>query len=312
MLRYKADRRTLAFVATYYVLTLWLWFAAPRAWYLLAPTLVVLCALSWICAVITHNTVHSPVFKYRLLNKWFQIVLTCAYGFPVSGYVPGHNLSHHRHMQGRADVMRTTKGRFSWNLLNLLFFFAMVGVDVEKANQRFARTMKKQHPRWFQQFVTEALFCWGIKAVLLLVDWRKCLLFIVLPHAFALWGITTVNFLQHDGADHKHQYNHSRNFVGALFNWFTFNNGFHTVHHDVPGLHWSLTPARHWRDVHPHIHPALEQPSLALYVFRTFLFPGERVNYDGSPYVLPEEGPDEDWVPKPDSDALEGNLGAEG
>jgi len=30
-------------------------------------------------------------------------------------------------------------------------------------------------------------------------------------------------------------------------NWFLFNNGLHTVHHDNPGLHWSKTRGRSMR-----------------------------------------------------------------
>ena len=48
----------------------------------------------------------------------------------VSNYVPGHNLSHHRHMQGRRDVMRTTKLRFKWHFLNGALFFAKIGFDM--------------------------------------------------------------------------------------------------------------------------------------------------------------------------------------
>src|SRR5687768_16622113 len=106
MLRYRADVRTLGFLAAYAVLVTGQWLIAPSGpigWLLIALT----CALSWICAVIAHNTVHSPVFRTRALNKAFQVWVSLSYGFPISDYVPGHNLSHHRYMQRREDVMRT-------------------------------------------------------------------------------------------------------------------------------------------------------------------------------------------------------------
>ncbi len=53
------------------------------------------------------------------------------------------------------------------------------------------------------------------------------LVFVMLPHQYAAWGIMGINFVQHDGCDGEHPYNHSRNFKGAVVNWFTFNNGFH-------------------------------------------------------------------------------------
>ena len=105
----------------------------------------------------------------------------------------------------------------------------------------------------------------------------------MLPHQYAAWGIITMNLLQHDGCDENSEYNHSRNFVGKLVNWWTYNNGYHTIHHMEPGLHWSLLPAEHAKRVAPFIHPNLDQPSLLAYLWRTFVWPGKRMTYDGKP-----------------------------
>jgi fatty acid desaturase len=214
-------------------------------------------------------------------------------------------------MQNRLDVMRTTKVDTGWNLLNFLAFFFVVAPGVTIGNYRYLKVMKARLPQWNTQLQVEIAFVWGTKAALLLLDWRKALLFYILPHAFAVWGITTVNYLQHDGADASHPVNHSRNFVGRVFNWFTFNNGYHGIHHEQPGLHWSLTPAAHAEKLHPTIHPALEQPSLAVYLFRAFIYPGARVTYDGQPVVITGEGPDADWVAATHQVAAE-ELGAVG
>ena len=138
-----------------------------------------------------------------------------------------------------------------------------------------------------------------MKIALLFVDWKKALLFVFVPHLGAVWGITAVNFVQHDGCDEDHPYNHSRNFVGKWFNWLTFNNGFHGMHHMQPGLHWSLLGEKHAELIAPHIHPALDQRSLTVYLLRTFVFTTKRLRYDGTPVVLPPEGADEDWIGSP-------------
>jgi fatty acid desaturase len=116
------------------------------------------------------------------------------------------------------------------------------------------------------------------------------------PHLGAAWGVTTVNYLWHDGCDPAHPYNHSRNFVGPFFNWFHFNSGFHGIHHMHPRLHWSLLPEKHAELIAPHIHPSLEQTSLAVYLLRVLVFERRRLRYDGAPLVLPMEGADEDWI----------------
>ncbi len=161
---------------------------------------------------------------------------------------------------------------------------------------RFSRLMGEKSPRWRNQLRLEwavyIVFC----AVLLLINWKHFLLYVVIPHQYAAWGIITMNLLQHDGCDEQSTFNHSRNFIGKAINWFAFNNGFHTIHHMEPGLHWSLLPAAHAERVAPFIHPNLNRTSLPGYLWSTFFMPHGRKRYDGTPLVLPPEGPDEDWI----------------
>lgn len=300
MLRNRADVRTLGFLVAYASLVVGQWIYAPSgplAWALFSAT----CALSWICAVIAHNTVHTPVFEQRWLNKAFQVWVSLSYGFPISDYVPGHNLSHHRYVQAREDVMRTTRVDFRWNLLNFLFFMPSVTPGILRGNEHFRRTLGPRAAAWRRQLVLEAVVVWSVKIACFIVDWEKALYYVFLPHVFANWGIVSVNFLQHDGCDPDHPYNHSRNFVGKVFNWWTLNNGFHAMHHITPGLHWSLLREAHARQVAPHIHPALEQRSLLVYLWKAFIWPGKRLRYDGTPVVIEDEGPDREWVTPGDS-----------
>ncbi len=310
MLRFSADWRSLFFLCLFAVLATAGWLVEPTG-LLLGLWVVVTCISSWICAIIAHNTVHCPVFRSRFANRMFQVWVSLSYGFPISEYVPGHNLSHHKFTQEREDVMRTTKVNFRWNLLNFLFFFLAVGPGVTAGNYRYKKMMKQRLPQWNKQLWVEIVAVWGVKVLLLALDWKKAVLFVFIPHVFAVWGITTVNFLQHDGCNQNHPTNHSRNFVGGLFNFFTLNNGYHGIHHMTPGLHWSLAPAAHREHVHPTIAPALEQPSLARYMFRTFIYPGQRLTFDGKPVVIQEEGGDHDWVVA-SQDIAANELGAVG
>lgn len=304
-LRYKADLRTIGFMAVYFGLTTVMWVVPQASLFggnrvVGAAMLVLTCFFSFFCAVATHNTVHAPVFKERGANRVFQVLLSLTYGHMVSAFVPGHNLSHHKHTQTRRDVMRTTKVRFRWNLLNGLFFFFSVALSIVKGEGAYFRAMKERHPAWVRQLRIEQAVLYGLYAVLIYLDWQKFLVLVFLPHKYAAWGIVSMNMLQHDGCDPDSEYDHSRNFVGKLLNWFTFNNGYHTIHHEVPGLHWSLLPEAHAKKIAPHIHPNLDQTSLPGYIFTTFIYPAKRLRYDGAPLVLPEEGPDEPWIPRPE------------
>jgi fatty acid desaturase len=298
-MRHRSDRRTIAFVAFYYVLFACDWAIGSVEPRFVMPLAALTACASWICAVIAHNALHCPVFEGSRANGAFQVLLTCAYGFPVSEYLPGHNLSHHRHVQKRADLMRTSKAPFvRVPFLNLLYFFPRVAVDVAVQNVRYVTATRKRLPSWYRQLLVEAFACWGSKALFFVIDWKRALVFVLLPHLWALYGITTVNLLQHDGCDEDHPFNHSRNFVGRVFNWFTFNSGFHGVHHYQPGLHWSLLPAAYQARFVGCVAPSLEQRSLLAYLFRAFVFPARRERYDGTPIRSVHAMPDEDWIPR--------------
>ncbi len=303
MLRYRADIRTLGILCSYAALVAGQWFWGPSG--VAGVALIALtCIVSWLCAVIAHNTVHTPVFTRRWMNKLFQIWVSCSYGFPISDYIPGHTLSHHRFMQLRQDVMRTSKVNFRWNLLNLLFFFPAVTPGILRGNGLYKKLLGERARAWRRQLLLEASVVWTIKVAALALDWRKAVLYLIIPHVFANFGIVVINFLQHDGCDESHPVNHSRNFVGAWLNYFALNNGYHGIHHDVPGLHWSLAPQAHAERFHPTIHVALEQPSLPVYLFKAFIYPGKRITYLGQPYVVKVED-DLDWVQPSDRDAKE-------
>jgi fatty acid desaturase len=90
------------------------------------------------------------------------------------------------------------------------------------------------------------------------------------PALFTLWAIMFTNYIQHVHADPWSRHNHSRNFVSPLNNFFVFNNGYHTVHHEHPGVHWSKYPALHAEIAHE-IHPALNEGTIVGYTFRVYV-----------------------------------------
>jgi fatty acid desaturase len=72
-------------------------------------------------AIVTHNALHVPLFRNRTCTTVFQLVLACTYGNPVTIFAPVHNRSHHKHMQTKKDLTRTTKVQYKWNFLNMFW-----------------------------------------------------------------------------------------------------------------------------------------------------------------------------------------------
>ena len=312
LLRRPEDRRTLAFVALTYGLSFGGFFLFPSmSWPVAIVWIAVTCWFSWLCAVITHNTIHVPLFHSRGLNKFFQHVLSLAYGHPVSAFVPGHNLSHHLHTQSRRDVMRTTKVRFDWHFLNLMLAPVVLSGDIFRADLAYASAMRTERPRWFRQWLSEWVVFLTVQIVFLVMNPIAYFFVMFLPHNAAAFGIIGVNFLQHDGCDPDSEFNHSRNLTGPVINWFAFNNGYHTIHHKHPGLHWADCKKAHEEQIAPYIHPNLNEPNMLAYIWRTYFWPGVRVDYLGRRLVLPNEGPDETWIPKRDELPAHVSTGAE-
>lgn len=297
MLRYSADYRTLLNVLIYFTVATLPWFLWPTmgtgqiVFWVLAN-----CFMSFICATIVHNTIHAPIFKSRTLNRVFQVILSFTYGHSTSAYVPGHNFSHHKYIQSPKDAIRTTKARFKINFFNQLLFFFLMSGDIVKGEFRFAKKMYSERPQWFRQYALEMVLVVGLKVVLAIINWKCFILFILIPHQYAAWGIVGTNFFQHDGCDEEHPYNHSRTFTSPVLNWLTFNNGYHGAHHMKPNLHWSLYPEFHAKNLAPFVHPSLNRVSLVKYLFETHIYPAKRIDYLGAPLVLKPEVPDEDWV----------------
>lgn len=312
MLRHREDARSILFVGIALGLQVIGYALFQRLrWFVMLPLVLAACWFSWLTAVITHNTVHVPMFHSRRLNKFFQIVLTLTYGNPVSSFVPGHNLSHHVHTQTRKDVMRTTKMRYRWNLLNVLLAPPTFAGDILKSDWNYAMAMRTERPRWYRQWVTEWVVFGVVQLVLFALNPLAYLVFVWLPHTAAAAGIVGINYFQHEGCDQDTEWNHSRNFVGPWINWWAFNNGYHTIHHMKPGMHWTETKAAHEAEVAPNIHPNLDQASLPAYMWRSYVWPGKRLDYLGNPVVLPPEGPDENWIPGRADTPAEVSLGAE-
>jgi len=297
MLRYKADIRTLIVVSLYFVVAVTPWFlwAGMSKWQVFM-WVVVNCVCSFMCAIIIHNTIHVPIFKKRGMNKFFQVVLSFTYGHSTSAYVPGHNFSHHKYTQSDKDSIRTTKARFKLNLLNQLFFFFLMSGDILKGEIRFANKMRRERPEWFRQYLFETIIVLASKVCLLIINWKCAILFVLIPHQYAAWGIVSTNYFQHDGCDEGDPYNHSRNFTGWSLNWFLFNNGYHGAHHMKPNLHWSLLPAYYEEKLKPFIHPELDRKSLVAYLVKTHIYPGKRMDFRGNAIVLPLSTKDVDWV----------------
>lgn len=289
MLRYSADRRTIAYLAFTVLLSILQWNAGPlrlpgpmvTLWGV--PIHLLLFPLSLFMgvatAVISHNHNHLSIWKSKRLNLLTSYVISIYYGHPAIGWVPTHNMVHHRLNNRPGDSSRSPKVFRSNHLFAVLIYPTLTSLAQTKEIRAYVAGLRTKNPAMYRRAISEYVVFFGFMAVIFALDWRKALFFFLIPQQVALFMIQVFNYVQHVEADAYSPWNHSRNFVSPVLNALLFNNGYHTVHHEKPGLHWTLTPADH-AAVEEKIHPALLVRSWWGYMVWTFLLrpfvPGAR------------------------------------
>lgn len=265
MLRYKADRRTIGYMIVTTGVFFYQWMQPSLNWWLY----VVYLFLSIAVTVIAHNHNHLPIFRNSTLNHFTDYWLTIFYGFPAFGWIPTHNKNHHALNNKEGDYTITYRLTEQNHLLMLLMYPMVSSYHQQKPIRDYLKELYGTDRRkfWLCAMQYVALGVWIAAALIL--DWHKALLYVIIPQQVGLFAVLVFNFVQHVHADEESPVNHSRNFTGIL-NLMLFNNGFHTVHHDKAGTHWSLAPKNHAAIEHT-IDPSLLERSIWWYLIRVYI-----------------------------------------
>ena len=250
MLRHLADLKTLSYLALMMVVFAVLWVFGLDAGGSLnvglgIPLLTFLCLLAIANAVISHNHNHVPIFRKRWANLLVGCVISFFYGFPSFSWIPTHNQNHHPRNNRPGDYSITTRPRRRVGLIGAALYPVVTSLTQVRLIPPFLRRCWRDNRFLFWRAIIEYLVFYSVMIALLTIDWRKALLFAVLPQQVGVFFIQHLNYLQHIETDSSSSKGHSRNFTGRFLNLFLFNNGYHTVHHAKPGMHWSLTPEAH-------------------------------------------------------------------
>ncbi|MGO9837532.1 MAG: fatty acid desaturase family protein [Polyangiaceae bacterium] len=275
MLRHSSDWRTLLWAFVLFPAVGFAPYVDPR----LIPWLLPVSLYFGFCAgVFTHNQNHCPMFKSRRANTFYAAYLSIFYGFPTFAWIPTHNQNHHKFVNKAGDATITWRysKKNTWLVASTYYFasYSWQGKVLSDYVEKAKATNKPLH----RQIIAQQVTVFGGQAVLLalgvvLYGWKGLLVWAFgfgISAFFATWAMIFINYIQHVHCDPWSEYNHSRNFVSKLGNWLVFNNGYHTVHHESAGLHWSKLAEAHAKVAHL-IHPELNQSSIFGYCLRAYL-----------------------------------------
>lgn len=265
MLRYNADIKSVIYMIITTSLLIIQWNLNALNPYLYAWCLFMAVTVS----VMAHNHNHLPMWKNNTLNRLTGWWLSFFYGFPVWAWVPTHNKNHHRLNNKDGDYTITYRMSEANNLITLLTYPAISAYYQQFVLKDYLKEVKvknrEQYRLCIEQIVVLVLFV----LIALLIDWRKAILYVIIPQQMAGFSVLIFNYVQHVHADEESEMNHSRNFVGIL-NFFLLNNGYHTVHHEKAGVHWSKSKEEHKKVAHL-IDPALIEYSFWWYIIRVYV-----------------------------------------
>ena len=248
-LRHSSDHRSVAVVAvTLGWLVGGLWLDGP-AWILLVWAWVQF-GLSFIGCVINHNHTHCPTFREGWMNRAFNLALTVAKGHTVQTVVVPHQVNHHPRAGGEGDWLAVAHAGSGSGAARVARFVAR-GVFTMARERR--RPGAPQLPVSLARQMRQEQLALGlaVAVAVALAGPGRVLLVAVLPWVASMLALVAVNLPQHDGCDPTDPLRSSRDFTSPLTNWVLFNNGYHTIHHLEPGLHWSQAAQAHATRVRP-------------------------------------------------------------
>lgn len=267
----RSDRRSLLFVAVALALLVYPVYV-PIADWLVAPWLLLSTLFCFSSCIINHNHVHVPMFRHGWLNKLFAIILTLARGHTSYGVIVAHNFNHH-HFNGRdGDWISTRLAGKQRGFPRLLRY--IVRASLSMARGRRAGTTPQLPVAQARQLRLQRLVLIVFLLLLLGSGGVRAVLFVLLPWGLAIAMLVGVNLLQHDACNPTRPLDLARNFVGRSGNWFFFNNGYHTIHHMQPDLHWSRLPQAHKEKVAGQASPQLQCRSILQFLFMNYVLMG--------------------------------------
>lgn len=219
---------------------------APGAtnWYLAVPLVIVLSLLNLSLTVgVLHMHTHRPLFVARPMNRVIDLMCCLPGALTAADMREVHIINHHRFNDGPRDIT-STEGHERG--LRAIWYWITYHPSIKVFTMRrvFSANPSAERRSRRHQFVVDlTLYLVVFGAIAYFADTARFLLFYVVPFVLVQVNAGYFAWLTHAPArGFDDDPSKSINTVGNVLNFFIFNQGYHSVHHRYPGVHWSQIP----------------------------------------------------------------------
>lgn len=187
---------------------------------------------------VSHNFLHLPFFRSKMLNDGFSIINSICLGLPQSLYRE-HHLNHHRYNN---DPEKDESSLYKFGTDGKeegVLRYSFLGVFRTSLGVLFERAMKQNRRLVLLELAALLLVfsCMLQLQPLLFLGWYVPVWY--LGQVFALLE----NYAEHHGAALHDRKRDSVSCYNPIYNVLWFNNGFHQEHHYRPLVHWTQVPS---------------------------------------------------------------------
>lgn len=239
LLKYRVDIwPVLLIVATFAAqASVYLW-VDHVGWVILAELPLFVCCMSVLA--FNHNHIHCHTFKQGWLNRILELMMFFQTGISPFSSTINHILGHHANYFDpstdtlnwkRPDGSVKTRRQFS----------------IEHALNHYPSCFKfgPQKPVIFAKFRFYLVISIVLLALVVIYKPANALVLFVIPMVLLQYMLKWAAYPHHSGVEIGNDFTASRTNIGAIYNKFTWNAGYHLAHHVKQAHHWSLLPELH-------------------------------------------------------------------
>lgn len=191
-----------------------------------------------------HCMCHRPMFKkqYMWMHKYVNWIVAPFFGNTPETYFAHHIVMHHVENNMEEDKSSTLKYQRDnpVHFLQYLFRFLLIGIP-ETFLYLFDRKRKKVYIRFSIGELSFFAFC----LVMSFINLKATLMIFIVPVFYARFIMMMGNWTQHSFIDKDNPAGHFSsvyNCINNVYNRNCWNDGYHSIHHLNPALHYTEIP----------------------------------------------------------------------